>query len=57
MTTNISDDPEYWRKQAEEARSLAEQIADAYTKSIMLGVARSYDKIARWVEDRSRKPR
>jgi DNA-binding ferritin-like protein len=52
MALNISDDPNYWLKRAEEARTLADQMTDTETKSIMLGIAKSYEKIAKWVEDR-----
>jgi hypothetical protein len=37
---------EHWRKRAEEARRLAEQIADADAKEAMLEVAKSYERIA-----------
>jgi hypothetical protein len=57
MVSNFSDDPEYWRKRAEEARTLAEQMVEAHTKSLMLGIAVSYDKIAKWVEQRRDEPR
>jgi hypothetical protein len=40
------DDPEYWQKRAEEARTLAEQMMDTHTKSLMLGIAASYEKMA-----------
>jgi DNA-binding ferritin-like protein len=57
MALNISEDPEYWRKRAEEARTLAEEMKDPHTKSIMVGIAHSYEKIAKWVEERIRAPR
>jgi heptaprenylglyceryl phosphate synthase len=57
MALNVSDDPDYWRARAEEARSIAEQMADAHTKAIMIGIAQSYDKIVKWVEERIRNPR
>jgi hypothetical protein len=52
MATNISDDPEYWRKRAEEARTLSEQMRDTHMKAVMIGIAESYKKIAKWVEER-----
>jgi hypothetical protein len=52
MALNISDDPEYWLKRAEEARTLAEQMRDTHMKAVMLGIAESYEKIAKWVEER-----
>ena len=45
MASNITDDPEYWQKRAEEARTLAEQMMDTHTKSLMLGIAASYEKL------------
>ena len=30
MASNITDDPEYWQKRAEEARTLAEQMMDTH---------------------------
>ena len=48
VPTFFVDDPEYWRKRAEEARTIAERMTDAHTKSLMLGVAESYEKIAKW---------
>jgi DNA-binding ferritin-like protein len=56
-------DAEYCRKQAEETRALAEKMQDARTKSLMLGIAKSYeemaksyDKIANW-QKRTREPK
>ena len=57
MASNITDDPEYWQKRAEEARTLAEQMMDTHTKSLMLGIVASYAKIAKWAEERRDEPR
>ena len=57
MASNITDDPEYWQKRAEEARTLAEQMMDTHTKSLMLGIAASYEKIAKWSAERRDEPR
>jgi DNA-binding ferritin-like protein len=51
MPTFFVDDAEYWRKRAEEARTIAERMMDAHTKSLMLGVAESYEKIAKWAAE------
>ena len=40
------NDPEYWRERAEEARRIAEQLADAFSKQTMLEIAKSYDNLA-----------
>ena len=52
VPTFFIDDPDYWRKRAEEARTIAERMTDAHTKSLMLGVAESYEKITKWAEER-----
>jgi hypothetical protein len=52
MALNISDDPEYCHKRAEEARTIAEQMRDTHMKAVMIGIAESYKKIAKWVEER-----
>jgi hypothetical protein len=40
------NDPEYWRSRAEEARAVAVQMTDPYTKAIMLSIAQDYEKLA-----------
>jgi DNA-binding ferritin-like protein len=57
VPASLVDDAEYWRKRAEEARTLAEQMKDSHTQSLMLGIAESYEKIARWAADRAGEPR
>lgn len=46
----VVHDVEYYKKRAEEARSLAEQMQDAKTKLLMLGIADSYEQIAKSYE-------
>jgi hypothetical protein len=53
MRPNTQYDSEYWLKRAEEASTLADQMSDLHTKSIMVGIATSYEKIATWVEARA----
>lgn len=43
-------DVEYWRNRAEEARQLAESMQDANNKILMLGIAESYEEIAKSYE-------
>lgn len=43
-------DTQYFRKRAEEARTLAEEMLDAHAKSLMLGIADSYEQIAKSYE-------
>jgi len=44
------DDPHFWRERAEEARRIADQLADAVAKQTMLDIARSYDNLAKITE-------
>jgi hypothetical protein len=50
---SLHDDPDYWRKRAEEARTIADEMRDVSTKNIILGIALSYEQIAKWVEMRT----
>ena len=40
------NDPEHWRRRAEEARVLAEQVTNETAKKMMLKIADDYDKLA-----------
>jgi hypothetical protein len=57
MPASFIDDAEYWRKRAEEARTTAERMTDTHTKSLMLSVAETYEKIAQWYEQGTGEPR
>jgi hypothetical protein len=57
VPTPSMDDAEYWRKRAEEARTLAEQMEHTHTKSLMLAIAESYEKIADWTAERTSEPK
>ena len=48
--------PEYWRKRADEARSIADQILDPEAKAAMLLVALRYEKLAKRAEAAAAKP-
>ena len=45
----------HWRKRAEEARKLAEQMDDSDTKRSMLTIAAEYDKLTERAEKRAQK--
>jgi hypothetical protein len=43
---SIRDDPEHWRRRAEEAQRIAEQLDDPVAKETMRDIARSYEQLA-----------
>jgi hypothetical protein len=49
-TPSIRDDPAHWRRRAQEARRLADQLDDPITKQTMLDIARSYEQLATLAE-------
>ena len=52
MAQALMNDPEHWRDRAEEARRIAEDMADAEAKRMMLGIADGYEKLAARGEQR-----
>jgi len=52
--SNIANDPEHWRRRAEEARTNAEIISDPDAKRRMIDVAVSYERLAEKAEERNR---
>jgi hypothetical protein len=50
----MSDDPDYWRNRADEARAIAVQMMDPHTKATMLAIAQDYEKLAKRAEQRAR---
>jgi hypothetical protein len=44
------DDPDYFWSHAEEARTMAEQMIDPEAKRMMMGVAETYERLARGAE-------
>jgi hypothetical protein len=51
----ILDKPSHWLERAEEARTIAEQLADPEAKKMMLGIADSYDRLAKNAQIRLKK--
>ena len=50
----IHNDPEHWRKRAEEARKLANEMTDPVGKKAMLEIAEKYDRIVEQALERLR---
>jgi hypothetical protein len=47
------DDPAYWRKHAEEARRMADQLRDdVVAQQTLRDIAASYDELAKLAEER-----
>ncbi len=57
MALNKSNNPDYWRNRAEEARAIAVQMTDSQTKATMLAIARDYEKLAKRAEQHASEPR
>jgi hypothetical protein len=51
------NDPKHWRARAEEARAVAESLADPDSKKAMLRIAKDYEELARRAEQRMRDKR
>jgi hypothetical protein len=54
MTELPIDDPQYFWSRAKEARAMADQMTDPDTKQKMLGVAGTYELLAKRAEARLR---
>jgi hypothetical protein len=50
------DDPEEWRRIAEEVRSEAEQMTNGRAKQMMVNVAETYEAMARRAEKKKKPP-
>jgi hypothetical protein len=53
---SILDDPEHWRRCAEDARHVAKQLDDPAMKTAMLRIAKDYERIAEQIELRTHGP-
>jgi hypothetical protein len=47
-------DPQYWRRRADEVRTLADELTDPEAKRKMLKIAEDYETLARRPEQRLR---
>jgi hypothetical protein len=45
--------PKHWHERAEETRAMAAQMSDKKSKSMMLHIAESYEKLAKRAEKRA----
>jgi hypothetical protein len=54
MATSFINDPEHWRKRAEDARTLANQMNDETAKQTMLSIAADNDRLAERAEARAK---
>ncbi len=48
----LIDNPRHWYSRAEEARLLAQRLADEEARRIMLGVAESHERLAELAQQR-----
>jgi hypothetical protein len=52
MPTSFVNNSEHWRKRAAEARQLANSMSDPISRTMMLGIADDYDRLAARAEIR-----
>jgi hypothetical protein len=57
MNLGVPKNPKYWQNRAEEAWAIAEQMSNAHSKAVMVGIAQSYEKIAERAEEAQRERR
>jgi hypothetical protein len=52
MPVGLLNNGKHWQERAEEARVHADQLTDPQAKRMMLGIAESYDRLARRADER-----
>lgn len=50
--SNLLKNPGHWKARAEEARTLADEMADETAKQMMLGIAEDYEVLAEHADRR-----
>ena len=54
VPASLINDPEHWRKRADEARSLAYDMKDEISKQMMLQIVDDYEHLAKRAEQRAK---
>jgi hypothetical protein len=54
VPASLINDPEHWRKRADEARSLAYGMKDEISKQMTLQIADDYEHLAKRAEQRAK---
>jgi hypothetical protein len=52
MPVGLLNNGKHWQERAQEARVHADQLTDPEAKRMMLGIAESYDRLAKRAEER-----
>jgi hypothetical protein len=53
VPASFTNDPEYWRKRADEARSLADDMKDEISKQMTFQIADDYEHLAKRAEQQA----
>jgi hypothetical protein len=52
--SDLLNNARHWRGRAEEARTLAEEMRDEFSRQQMLAIADGYDRLAKRAEERTK---
>jgi hypothetical protein len=55
--SDLLNNARHWRDRAEEARALAEEMRDEFSRQQMLAIADGYDRLAKRAEERTKSDR